>query len=262
MSDKQLNSNSNNVDSSNIQISLSQIIQNFYKTNIKEKQPTTQNINEIIFEEELGIVVDNLVNLCFKEINEGKEEIVIKQHVIDYINNHKLDSHEFYKWLLNNQNDSNSIYLLGYLNYYGIQVNVNRKQALKLYQKATNLGNIMAQYNIANMYIDGEGVEKNYDKAFELSKKLAEKGYSSGMNLLGYCYDKGIGAGIDNEKAVKLFQKAANLKNNLAQYNLALMYEFGKGTDKDIYQAIHWYKKSAEQGDKFAQDKLKELSTE
>ncbi|GBC20554.1 uncharacterized protein OCT59_023589 [Rhizophagus irregularis] len=64
MSNKQLNSNTNiNVDLSNTQISLSQIIQDFYKTDIKEKQPTTQYINEIIFEEDLGIVVDDLVNL-------------------------------------------------------------------------------------------------------------------------------------------------------------------------------------------------------
>ncbi|RGB25543.1 hypothetical protein C1646_771573 [Rhizophagus diaphanus] len=108
MSDKQFNSNSNN-------------------------DPTSQYIKEIIFEEDLGIIGDNLANLCFKEINEGKEEIIIKQHVIDYINNHKLDLHEFYNWLLNNQNDSNSIYLLGYFNYHGIKTNVNRQKALKLY---------------------------------------------------------------------------------------------------------------------------------
>uniref|UniRef100_U9T5C1 Uncharacterized protein n=1 Tax=Rhizophagus irregularis (strain DAOM 181602 / DAOM 197198 / MUCL 43194) TaxID=747089 RepID=U9T5C1_RHIID len=144
------NSNSNNFDSSNTQILLSQIIQNFYKIDIKEKEPTTQNIKEIILEEDLGIVVDDLVNLCLKEENEGKEEIVIKQHVIDYINNHKLDLHEFYNWLLNNQNDSNSIYLLGYFNYHGIEININIQKALELYQKAAKLENNIALFNLAN----------------------------------------------------------------------------------------------------------------
>jgi hypothetical protein len=258
MSDKRPNSNSTNTDNS----LLSQIIQNFNKIDIKEKGPTIQNIKENIFEEDLGIVVDDLVNFCFKEVNEGKEEIVIKQHVLEYINNHKLDLHEFYSWILNNQYNSNSIYLLGYFTYHGIKVNVNKQRALKLYQKATSLGNIMAQYNIADMYIDGEGVKKNYDKAFELCKKLAKKGFPCGINMLGYCYENGIGTYINMKKAFELFQKAANLKNNLAQYNLALMYEIGNGTEKDMHQAIYWYKKSAEQGDKIAQDKLKELLIE
>jgi TPR repeat protein len=164
MFDKQLNLNLNNVNSLNTQISLSQIIQSFNKIDIKEKEPTTQNI-EIIFN-----VVDDLINLCFEEVNEGKEVIVIKQCVIDYINNHKLEIHELFDWLLNNQNDSNPIYLLGFFNYHGIIVNVNRLRAFNLYRKATNLGNIMAQYNITKMYIDGTGYNKNYNKALNCLK--------------------------------------------------------------------------------------------
>ncbi|RGB23880.1 hypothetical protein C1646_773874 [Rhizophagus diaphanus] len=260
--EKQLNTNSNNFNSSNTQDSLSQIIQNFYKTDIKEKGPTIQNsINEVIFEEDLSIVVDDLVNLCFKEVNEGKEEIVTKQHVIGYINKHKLGSHEFYNWLLNNQNDPNSIYLLGYFNYHGIEINIDMKKAFKLFQKAANLENNTAQFDLAYMCMDG-AVDKNYNKAFELSENLAKKGYPSGINLLGYCYENGIGTYTNMKKAFELFQKAANLKNNLAQYNLALMYEFGNGTKKDIHQAIYWYKESAEQGDTFAQEKLKKLLAE
>src|SRR5438067_1322884 len=98
-------SNSNNKE-------LSQIVQNFDKMNIKEIEPTTQNICENIFEEDLSIVINELVNLTFKEINEGKDKGVRKQHILDYINNHKIDLQEIHIWLSNNQNDSNSIYLL------------------------------------------------------------------------------------------------------------------------------------------------------
>src|ERR1043165_5453731 len=139
---------------------------------------TDQDINENILD--LGIVTDELINIILKEINEGKEEKVIKQHVLNYINNHKIILQEIYNWLLNNQNTLNAIYLLGYFNYHGIETNINMQNAFNLYQKAAELGNVVAQFDLANMYIDGKGTDKNYGKAFELSKKLAEKEYSRG----------------------------------------------------------------------------------
>ncbi|PKY24452.1 HCP-like protein [Rhizophagus irregularis] len=302
ITDKQLNLdnikliNINNTNNNSLH-KISQIIQNFNKLNIlKEIEPTTQNINENFFEEDLSIVIDDLVDFNFKEVNEGKVERVRKQHVFDYINNHKLKLNEIYKWLLNNQNDSNSIYFLGYFNYHGIEVKVNKQRALEFYQKAANLGNIIAQHNLSSMYIDGEGVDKNYGKAFELSEKLAEKEYISGINMLGYCYyhgigtdanmgkafelykkvadfgssygmfnlgycyENGVGTSVDKNKAFELYQMAANLGDDFAQYNLALMYEKGNGTEKDMDKAIYWYKKSAEQGDEDALNKLKKLS--
>jgi TPR repeat protein len=251
-------------DSDNVNISnsynlshkeLSQFKKNFNKINIKETEPATQNINE----GDLSIVIDELVNFYFKMANEGKEENVRKQHVLDYIDNLKINLQEIYYWLLNNQNDSNSVYLLGYFNYYGIETDVNKQETLVFYQKAAELDNYVAQYNLAKMYLDGDGVEMNHVKVFELSKKLAEKEYLAGINRLGYCYDCGIGTNINTQKALELYQKGANLGNSIAQYNVALMYEFGKGIEKDLNLAIHWYQKSAEQGDKYSKTRLSYL---
>ena len=44
---------------------------------------TDSDINENILD--LSIVIDGLFNLILKETNEGKEEKVIKQHVLNYI---------------------------------------------------------------------------------------------------------------------------------------------------------------------------------
>src|SRR6266498_4314280 len=73
-----------------------QIIQNFYKMDIKEIEPTTQKINENVFEEDLSIMIDELVNLYFEERNKGKEENVRKQFVLDYFNIHKINLQEIY----------------------------------------------------------------------------------------------------------------------------------------------------------------------
>jgi TPR repeat protein len=238
---------------------LPQFIQNFCKIDIKEIEPTTQNINKSIYED-LSPVIDELADLYFKAANKGKEENVRKQHILDHINNYELNLQDIYNWLLNTQNNSNSIFLLGYFNFYGIGININKQKSYKLYKKAVELENIVAQLVLADIYIHGKGLKKNSNKAFELAKELAKKEYLAGINMLGYCYGCGVGTNINMEKAFKLYQKAANSGNSIAQYNIALLYEYGKGIGKDVDQAIYWYKKSAEQGYHHSQNKLEVLN--
>src|ERR1043166_10285035 len=127
------------------------------------KPNATENPNETnqdISGKVLGvnIMIDELSHFILKKINEGKEEKVIKQHVLNYINSHKIILQEIYNWLLNNQNHLNSIYLLGYFNYHGIGTNINMQNAFDLYQKAAELGNIAAQFNLTCMYTHGKGI--------------------------------------------------------------------------------------------------------
>ncbi|PKK64692.1 kinase-like protein [Rhizophagus irregularis] len=235
---------------------LLQVIQNFDKIDIKEIEPNTQNINKYIFEEDLSFVVDELVNLYFKKVNEGKEEKMRKQTILNYIDNNGLKLQEIHKWLINNQDDSNFYYLLGYFNFQGIIGEVNKQEAFELFQKAAKLGNNAAQYNLANMYIDGEGIDKNYKKAFELSLGLAEKEYSSGINLLGFCYKYGIGTDIDEQKTFESYQKAANLGNSNGLNNLGTCYEKGTGTDINEQKAFESYKKAADLGNSSGMNNL------
>ncbi|GBB83538.1 hypothetical protein RclHR1_10230008 [Rhizophagus clarus] len=220
-------------------------IRNFNNMNIKEIEPTTQNIHENIFEEDLSILVDEMVELDFKELNKGKENNVRTQCIFDYVNNIGINLQEIYNWLLINQNNSSSIYLLGYFNYHGIETNVNKQKAYELYKKAAELENSVAQFELAYMYIYEKDIDKDNDKAFELSKKLVTKKHSSGMNLLGYCYECGFGTSINMIKAFELYQKAANLGNLRSQFNLALMYMYGKGIEKDYLKGYELLEKSA-----------------
>ena len=69
-----------------------------------------------------------------------------------------------------------------------------------------------AQYNLALLYTNGEGTEKNLEKAFYWYQKAAENGFE------------------------------------VAMYNLALYYENGKGTEKNLKEAFYWYQTAAENG--------------
>jgi TPR repeat protein len=246
------NSDNLNTDNNLSHKGLSQITQNFFKVNILEIEPTTQDIEKNVLEDNLSMVVDNLIKLYFQETNKGKEERVRKKFVLDYFNDCKINLQEIYYWLLNNQTCSNFIYLLGYFNYLGIEVEANKHNAFKLYLKATEFENIVAQYELANMYIYGEGTNKDYEKAFELSKKLTERKYPCGINLLGYCYEYGIGTEVNVQKVFELYQKAASLGNAKGINNLGRCHESGFGTDINKKKAFELYQKAADLGNMYA----------
>jgi TPR repeat protein len=224
------------------------IMQNFYKVNIKEIEPTIHNINKHVYEENLSLIIDELFNLIFNEVNKGREENAIKQQFFNYINNQKINLQEIYYWLQNNKTCSNSIYLLGYFNYNGIWIDINKQNAFELYQKAAELENIVAQFELSNMYMDEDCVDKDYASAFELSKILAEENYPCGINLLGYCYRLGIGTNVDVQKAFELYQKAADLENLYGICNLGVCYENGTGTEVNEQKAFELYQKAADLG--------------
>jgi TPR repeat protein len=244
MSDAQFNSNSINSSIFNNSLhDIFQTIKNFNKINIKEIEPTTKNINKNIFEGDLSIVINELVDLIFGKLNEGKNEKIIKKCILNYIDNNKIIFQEIFYYLLNNQNKSNSIYLLGYFNYNGIEININKQGAIELYQKAAGLQNRAAQLNLSIIYIyDSNGL------AFELSNELAEEEYSSGISNLGICYEIGIGTYTNEQKAFELYQKAADLGNVGGIINLGCCYYEGIGTDINKKKAFGLYQKAADLG--------------
>ncbi|POG65428.1 kinase-like domain-containing protein [Rhizophagus irregularis DAOM 181602=DAOM 197198] len=86
-----------------------------------------------------NIVVDEIVVLYEKENNK-----VFKQNNLNYLNDsYNMTLQEFYNWLLSDQNNSNSILLLGVFNHLGIGISIDNNKAFELYQKSANLGNGM-----------------------------------------------------------------------------------------------------------------------
>ena len=80
----------------------------------------------------------------------------------------------------------------------------DKAKAIEWYTKAAEAGNGKAQFNLAVMYDDGEGVPE------------------------------------DKAQAVKWYTAAAESGLFSAQYNLAIMHKNGEGTDKDLAKAYYW----------------------
>ena len=76
---------------------------------------------------------------------------------------------------------------------------------------------------LGNRYSISEGVEQNYTKAVEYYERAANLGNSDALYNLGVCYYKGYGVEQNYTKAIKYYERAANLGNfdaRLALHNL------------------------------------------
>jgi len=74
--------------------------------------------------------------------------------------------------------------MLGYCYNTGIGINIDKQKAVELYQKAANLRDEVAQYNLAIKYEYGDGIEKDVDKAIYWYEQSAKQGYQSAQNKL------------------------------------------------------------------------------
>jgi hypothetical protein len=229
---------------------LSQLIQNFNKINIKEIDPValSNEREKLLFKEGFNRIVDEINELIFKLNNKGIDKKSKKQQVIKYFDDCNIDLQEIYDWLLCNQVNTNSIFILGYFNYRGIVANQNNEKAFKLFINASEKDHILAQYFVGISYFYGHGIMKNEKLALKYFEITANKNFTNGQTYTGYCYSKGIGINKDLKKALYWYEKAANNGNIIAMHNLGLHYKNGIGVEKDYNKAFELFKQSAEGG--------------
>ncbi len=211
---------------------LSQIIQNFDKMDTKEiigslMISNEQSINkEISSKNDLNTIVDEIVSFIFKKLIEGKLFMLEEKPILDFLDNQDIVLHEIYSWLSNNQSNLNSIFLLGYFNFFGIETSKNYEKAFDIFINASEQNHILAQFYIGTCYQYGHGVTKD--------EKTANEYFGAGELNIGYCYENGIGIEKNSKMAVYWYEKAANNENQMAQYNLANIYCNGDGIDKNM----------------------------
>ena len=114
----------------------------------------------------------------------------------------------------------------------------------------------LAQYNLAIMYMEGGGVQKDMQQAAVWHMKAAEQGLAeSQLNLDMMCMN-GDGVEKDMQQAVMCYRRAAEQGLVEAQHSLVILHRRGDGVDKDMQRAVIWCKKAAEQGHAQAQCNL------
>ena len=125
----------------------------------------------------------------------------------------------------------------------------NLEEVFELYARSAELGNAIAQYNLAMMYSNGESVYVDYQQAVYWFNKSAEQSFPPSQYRLGemYYFEKG-GLPRDLVKAVALFEKAAKQDDVDAQMNLAMLSGTGEGLPKDTEKAMAWMQQAYKGG--------------
>lgn len=137
---------------------------------------------------------------------------------------------------------------LGIRYQFGNGVVKNFGEAVTWYRKAADMGDRMAQGNLAYMYRTGRGVPRKYETAAQWYRKAADQGSLRSQRNLGILHQYGRGVPQDDAEAVRWYRKAADGGDAKAQANLAFMYTTGRGVEKSDKQAAALYRKAALQG--------------
>ncbi|RHZ87354.1 hypothetical protein Glove_37g97 [Diversispora epigaea] len=197
------------------------------------------------------------------------QPIMIKNYIRERNKNpvkvlYEMIKHPSYYWFTS---------LIGFFYLYGIGTVIDSKMAFEFFSLATNeitdMRNVsftnpsstkkLYEINkeigfiyLANLYLDGQGVEKNMKKAFQIYSKVADQGSLIALNKVAYSYGNGFGIEKNEETAFKLYLKSAEEGYLVAQYNVGYCYTNGKGVLKDETIGFEWYIKSALAGNIWA----------
>lgn len=133
--------------------------------------------------------------------------------------------------------------------YYGIYVPQNKKLAIKYFTLASQK-NINARFILGNIYLCGDGIEKDINKAIHYFKEASSINHSLAKNNLGVIYMRGINVKQNIPYAIELFKEAINLGNdgipmfNLASINLFILDDVEECIKLSIQSIIADFEKS------------------
>jgi len=126
--------------------------------------------------------------------------------------------------------------------------------------KCAEKENAQAQFHLAEMCLNGEGVAVDAQVANDLYQKTLagfleiekENSNASQEYPIATVYEKGLGTEVDLPKAIHWFTIAADNCHAHAAYCLGKLYLHGEGVEKDNVTAFHWFLKAAEQEERNA----------
>lgn len=154
------------------------------------------------------------------------------------------------------QGDAEAMVELGKLMYRGTpSYPRNLEQARAWFEKAAQAGQADSQYQLAFMYRNGLGGNKDealsakwYAESRKNMEARAAGGDGEAAFWVGIMHFKGEGTPEDKKLALQWMEKSAKLGFKMAAVLLARMYREGLGTERNEGEAFRWFLKAAEQG--------------
>jgi|GEM_PF-859716 len=119
--------------------------------------------------------------------------------------------------------------------------------ALNAWNRAAQLDNPDAEYNLGQLYRLGQGVKINYPTAQSYYIKAAKKNHPLAQLNLGTMYYSGKLGADQEENAFYWLRQAAENDNGPAQWMIGIMLFNGQGVSQDSIAAYSWLTLASEQ---------------
>ena len=120
-------------------------------------------------------------------------------------------------------------------------------------------GDVEAQAELGEIYLQGNGVKADYKKSMEWSKKAAEKKNYRAMRNIGILYLEGLGVKKDYKKAFDSFSSSVDGGDAQGPRYLGIMSENGLGVKKSLDDAEFYYEIGDSSGDLVSSYRLGKL---
>lgn len=146
--------------------------------------------------------------------------------------------------------DAEAQFVTGGMLYQGQGTDPDKRAGFKWLLQAAEQGKVSPESLaiIGAMYLRGSTVPQNFLEAKKWLSAAAAQGNLAAQNDLAYIYYNGLGGEREYPKALELYEKAALQGDALAQANTGLMYATGTGTDTDKARGYAWYSLAASRG--------------
>lgn len=145
-------------------------------------------------------------------------------------------------------------YRLGWMLLNGIGTDKDEAGAREYFEKAADLGNPFACYQLAKLILAGEKAQpQDVEKAIGYLKKAVEAENPYAAYFLGKLYEKGQHVPQNIAEAIRLYTLSAEQDNDFAAYQLGKLYLGGDGVLKDVESAIRWLTFAADRKNQFAE---------
>lgn len=119
-----------------------------------------------------------------------------------------------------------------------MQIHIPHNSKFFFAQRAANIGNVQAKFDLAMMYALGKGVQKDPRKAFKLFHEAARKGHVEAKYCMGVNFEKGLGVRVQKELASYWFKLAAKSGHSHAAIRLALIKRRPNVTRRQLFASL------------------------
>ena len=97
-----------------------------------------------------------------------------------------------------------------------------------------------AQYNLALVYENGQGVEQDHEEAVLWFRNAADQGFALAQFKLANIYSNGQGVSQDLAQGVAWYRRAADQGHAESMHCLGVLYFRGIGVTKDRVESLKW----------------------